>query len=288
MSIVKQIIKKLPEGFEAKGEIKLKHLKTNSRVRNKKIAKSKDITTCEIIGEKYICSEKMSSKKVKGYVRADDGDYYRITTSRFNILPFSAVIFFLKNTVIVNTVVAAIGLIVITTGSIKIKQNLDDYYKEEPTIIEVSTENDTDHYPEEETENPSKDDYIYDGVVSDYTGDELDSLEDTTEEQEENYTIIDGIIYQGDCLIINKNTAIPLGNNPENAKTGVSLEFIIENNNKVIFKSPQLKPGTGVNFVPSEYLSEGEHNLHLIINVYHENGMQDIGYTQDINIKIVK
>jgi hypothetical protein len=105
---------------------------------------------------------------------------------------------------------------------------------------------------------------------------------------DENYTIIDGIIYQGDYLTVMKGNSIPLGNNPENEKTGVLLEFLLFKEGSIIFKSPKLKAGTGVNFVPSDYLDEGIHNIHIVINVYHENGAQDAGYEQDIKINVVE
>ena len=288
IKITSRILREAPRHAAVYGEITFKELKTDYRKRMKRIIRQEDPNTCKILKEEYQYNSQFSEKKECGFIQTDDGSYLKVTKSKFNALPFPLMLFILNNLKLFGIITATAKVATIAVTSIIIAQTpiAQDFIKgilEPNKITNVGDPNDNNH------NNSTEDPTTSDGTIKDYEGNELDDLEDTTiNDNIERYTIIDGIIYQGEYLTINKGTAIPLGNNPENEKTGVSLEFIIQDGDKVIFKTPKLKPGTGVDFIPGQYLGAGLHNLRLTINVFHENGSQDIGYSQDISINILE
>lgn len=265
--ITSRITKKLTNGDKIIGEINFKELRSSHKSRNRRILKQENPIVCRIFRDEYSYSQKLSDKPAYAFIKTDDNKYLKIVRSRkYLTLPLSAMIFILNNIAVLNTVGAITG-ITITIGTVMIiGQNVDS--------------------PEKETILPEQPTALDNIIIKDYVGDELQEMETTPSNNEDNYTVIDGIIYSGDCLSLDKTTAIPLGNNPENAKTGVSLEFTIIEGNDIIFKSPRLKPGTGVDFIAGNYLNSGIHELCIIIDVYHEDGAKDIGCNQNIKIEI--
>lgn len=267
-SILSRIIKKLPDGIAPIGEIFLNELKCSHKKRIRKILNDETAVTCKILRDEYQYSKEITDRKQKCFIRTDDGNYLKVIPSKEHYFLPLPLIFLTMNSL-------SLGSIAILGISVGIGIGIIILYSD------ISTNTKFFSHVEEET--------TISAEIGDYSGDELDDIlsSDTQNKNEERYTIIDGIIYQGDYLPIEKEQSIPLGNNPENAKTDVLLEFIILEGNEEIFRSPKLEPGTGVNFIPSDYLEAGVHNLNIVIDVWHRDGQKDIGGNQVISIKIV-
>jgi hypothetical protein len=110
---------------------------------------------------------------------------------------------------------------------------------------------------------------------------------DTHELPEQRETIIDGIVADGEFLECDKDYELPLGNNEENKKTGVSLQFnIVDENDKVVFKTKKIKPGLCTYFKPADYFEKGEHNITVKVNVFLEDGTQTVGTDMHVKIKV--
>lgn len=293
--VTDRIIKRLPKGVDIQGEIELKELKMSHKKRMKQILKEDDeyLVTCMILRDEYRYSSEITDKKAKGYILTDDNRYLKIVASRLlALLPFGLAVF------IINNVFFMKCLTVVTEGAVGIAaiiclynftplENIDignPFAWPKPKVETTIANNEEESSKvENTTENTTEN-------ITDYTGDEIESIlnpEEKPSEDEDKYTVIDGIAYQGDYLTLNRGVAIPLGNNPENAKTNIELEFLVYVQDKLIFKSIKLKPGQGVNFIPSEYLENGLHNLHIVVNAYHPNGQQDLGGDLEIRINLV-
>lgn len=267
-SISSRMTKKLPDDIEPQGEITVKELRLSHKKRIRKILKEDNPITCRILRDEYRYSTELTDKKQKCFILTDDGVYLKVMPSAlYCLLPLPFILFILNNIYLMSVVAVGVKFSVILGIAVALSPHIPLGDGEAPSV--------------EQTTKPNT-------GVGDYSGDELDDiLTPETPDDEERYTIIDGIIYHGDYLTIGKGKAIPLGNNPENVKTGVLLEFIVLEGDKEVFRSPKLEPGTGVNFVPSDYLTSGIHELNIVVDVWHRDGQKDIGGNQVVSINIV-
>jgi hypothetical protein len=100
-------------------------------------------------------------------------------------------------------------------------------------------------------------------------------------------TIIDGIVPDGETLECKKGESIPLGNNPENKRTGVKLQIkVLDEKDNELMCSPKLKPGEGISFTPSDYFKKGTHNITIVHNTFLKDGTQTVGMNLHLKIAL--
>lgn len=231
---------------------------SNSKKAGDNYLKLENSTSC---AEIPIFNKKPIFNKIIGYIPLESNRLVAITSVR-KIIP----------------IVAILLLILFLSPAATITVNaLKNFISQHPNIILSNTQDET--LPNDNL------DIIGNSDDVDLAENTFDYSEQQTPSQSAPSVIIDGITYEGEYLEVRQSDYIPFGNNEDNI--GYQLQFIVKENNNVIYKSGRISSGNCIHWIPSQYLSTGLHNLDIEVEVFVAGNSSNTGVNANMPISIL-
>ncbi|WP_027432259.1 hypothetical protein [Lachnospira multipara] len=230
---------------------------SNSKKTGDNYLKLDNSTSC---AEIPIFNKKPIFNKIIGYIPLGSDGLVAITSVR-KIVP----------------IVAILLLILFLSPAATMTVNaLRNYISQHPNIIISNTQDET--LPNDNL------DIVGNSNDVDLAENTFDYSEQQTASQSTPSVIIDGITYEGEYLEVRQSDYIPFGNNEDNI--GYQLQFIVKENNNVIYKSGRISSGNCIHWIPSQYLSTGLHNLDIEVEVFVAGNSSNTGVNANMPISI--